>query len=95
MAEAQSRAQAWQRLFTQKGWLQGKQIHTPPDIRVYLYFPPATTDINSIQSICLEHEFQITDDFIIYRSSPQEEEYYLWEDIQSIRITTNSRKGFR
>jgi hypothetical protein len=93
MAESQTRAQAWQSLFNQKGWLQDSQINTPPDIRVYLYFPPATTDINSIQSICLEHGFEITDDFIIYRSSPNEIEYYLWEDIQSIRIT--SRKGFR
>ncbi|PIQ29239.1 hypothetical protein COW36_17365 [bacterium (Candidatus Blackallbacteria) CG17_big_fil_post_rev_8_21_14_2_50_48_46] len=91
MTASENRSEAWKNLFAEKGWLKQNQIHLPSDIRVYLYFPPATTDINSIQSICLEHDFSTTDDFIIYRISPNEEEYYLWEDIQSIRITTQRK----
>lgn len=87
MSEAYNRVLAWKKLFLQKGWLQGNQIRIPPEYRVYLYFPPAITDINSIQVICLEHDFEITEDFIIYKYSTHEEEYYLWEDIQSVRIT--------
>lgn len=94
MSEAQNRILAWKNLFLQKGWLQGNQIRIPPEYRVYLYFPPAITDINSIQAICLEHEFEITEDFIIYKYSASEEEYYLWEDIQSVRIT-HQRKPFK
>ena len=94
MKEALSRVEAWRKLFIQKGWLQDNRIRIPTEYRVYLYFPPATTDINSIQSICLEQEFEISDEFIIYKFSPYEEEYYLWEDIQCIRIASQ-RKPLR
>jgi hypothetical protein len=94
MKETLNRVEAWRKLFIQKGWLQDNRIRIPGGYRVYLYFPPATTDINSIQSICLEQEFEISDEFIIYKFSPYEEEYYLWEDIQCIRIASQ-RKPLR
>lgn len=82
------RSKMWQSLFESKGWLANGQITLPSDILVYIYFPPATTDINTIESISLQRVTEVTELFIIHRVSANEEEYYLWEDIQCLRIKT-------
>ncbi len=81
-----NRALAWQEMLKNKGWLKDDQITLPADTMVYLYFPPGTTDINTIESIKLQHITEVSSHFLIHRLSAQEEEYYLWEDIQCIRI---------
>jgi len=81
-----NRAKIWQDLFKDKGWLKDGQIELPGDVMVYLYFPPATTDINTIESINLQRITRISENFIIHSVSANEEEYYLWEDIQCLRI---------
>ena len=80
------RVRSWQGLFKAKGWLKDGEIVLPPDMLVYLYFPPGTTDINTIESISLQRITQVNEQFLIHRVSPYEEEYYLWEDIQCLRI---------
>lgn len=82
------RARMWQSLFEQKGWLNQGKIVLPPNILVYIYFPPATTDINTIEAISLQRVTEVTELFIIHRVSAIEEEYYLWEDIQCLRMKT-------
>lgn len=81
-----NRALAWQQMLTDKGWLKDNQITLPAETMVYLYFPPGTTDINTIESIKLQHITDVSEHFLIHRLSNQEEEYYLWEDIQCVRI---------
>lgn len=88
-----SRAQAWRGLLETKGWLSQGRIELPPEVMVYLYFPPATTDINTIESISLQRVTEVTEHFVIHHVSAQEEEYYLWEDIQCIRIRTKKSAG--
>lgn len=80
------RAAAWQQLLKDKGWLENGKISIPPEVMIYLYFPPATTDINTIEAISLQRVTEVTEQFIIHRVSAYEEEYYLWEDIQCLRI---------
>lgn len=89
------RSRSWQGLFETKGWLKEGKIVLPPDILVYLYFPPATTDINTIESINLQRVTEVTEHFIIHRVNANEEEYYLWEDIQCLRIKTKKKKPAR
>lgn len=83
-----NRAKIWRDLLKEKGWLKDGQIELPPDVMIYLYFPPATTDINTIESINLQRITRISEHFIIHSVSANEEEYYLWEDIQCLRIRT-------
>jgi hypothetical protein len=80
------RVEAWKGLFRSHGWLQEGRIKIPADTKVHIYFSPATTDINSIQSISLAHHTEYNESFIIYRPSATEEEYYLWDDIQCVKI---------
>lgn len=88
------RTKAWQSLFETKGWLKDGKIVLPPNILVYIYFPPATTDINTIESISLQRVTEVTEHFIIHRVNAHEEEYYLWEDVQCLRIKTKKPSRF-
>lgn len=84
---ASSRALIWQELFRSKGWLmEDGSIELPVDMAVHLYFPPSTTDINAIELVNLDRITRVTEHFIIHNVSGNEEEYYLWEDIQCLRI---------
>lgn len=82
------RSLAWISLMKTKGWLKDGKIVLPADVMVYFYFPPATTDINTIESISLQRVTEVTEHFILHRVSANEEEYYLWEDVQCVRIRT-------
>ncbi|MEZ0375350.1 MAG: hypothetical protein ACAI44_40050 [Candidatus Sericytochromatia bacterium] len=88
------RGKAWIGLLQAKGWLTNGKIVLPPEVMVYLYFPPATTDINTIESISLQRVTEVTEHFIIHRVSAYEEEYYLWEDIQCLRIRNKKPSRF-
>ncbi|PKL75836.1 MAG: hypothetical protein CVV27_13325 [Candidatus Melainabacteria bacterium HGW-Melainabacteria-1] len=88
------RTRAWLNLFQSKGWLIDGKIVLPANILVYIYFPPATTDINTIESISLQRVTEVTEHFIIHRVNSHEEEYYLWEDIQCLRIKTKKPSRF-
>ena len=88
-----SRGQVWKDLFRAKGWLHNGEIELPGDVNIYIYFPPSTTDINSIELVNLQRITQVTEHFIIHNVSANEEEYYLWEDIQCLRI--RSKRNLR
>lgn len=87
-----TRTEAWRSLFTKKGWLEDNKIILPKDFKVYLYFTPSTTDINSIQSISLSHVVSVDEDFLVHALSSSEEEYYLWDDIQCVKV--KQKKAF-
>lgn len=88
-----SRGKVWQELFKTRGWLNNGQIELPGDVNIYIYFPPSTTDINSIELVNLQRITNVTEQFIIHNVSANEEEYYLWEDIQCLRI--RSKRSLR
>lgn len=87
------RGRAWQSLLERKGWLNNSKIVLPANTQVYLFFPPATTDINTIEAINLQRVTEVTEHFVIHRVNAHEEEYYLWEDIQCLRIKTKKVRG--
>lgn len=82
----ESRAKIWQDLLRRKGWLCEDRIELPQGVLVYLYLPPATTDINTIELLNLQRVTRVTEHFIIHSVSQSEEEYFLWEDVQCLRI---------
>lgn len=92
------RSLAWRDLLVNKGWIQDQRVCLPDHVIVYLYFAPGTTDINTIESVNLNQVSAVDDHFLVHQVSENEQEYYLWEDIQCVRVRTKraslfSRKG--
>jgi hypothetical protein len=88
------RSLAWRELLMKKGWIEDDRVKLPDNIIVYLYFAPGTTDINTIESVNLHQVSEVNDNFLVHQVSDSEQEFYLWEDIQCVRVRTKRTSLF-
>lgn len=90
-----ARSLAWKDLLIKKGWIENQRVNLPDNIIVYLYFAPGTTDINTIESVNLHQVSEVDDNFLVHQVSESEQEFYLWEDIQCVRVRTKRNSLFQ
>lgn len=88
------RSRAWRELLIKKGWIEDDHVKLPDNIIVYLYFAPGTTDINTIESVNLNQVSEVNNNFLVHQVSDSEQEFYLWEDIQCVRVRTKRTSLF-
>lgn len=89
-----TRSLAWRELLMNKGWIEDNHVKLPDNIIVYLYFAPGTTDINTIESVNLSQVSEVSNNFLVHQVSESEQEFYLWEDIQCVRVRTKRTSIF-